>query len=117
MTVFYDDFYSNSLTISNASRFRGIFLGNFFGNFFWKFFSLKTYEPTVPAYVNQKKCKKGHQFNVNNYCRGLTKGFYHCAACLRDSAAFCFGIPEKPCLRANRAFRITVKNVSTQYQM
>jgi hypothetical protein len=79
MTVFYDDFYSNSLTISNAPRFRGIFLGNFFGNFFWKFFSLKTHEPTVPAYVNQKKCKKGHQFNVNNYCRGLIKGFYHCA--------------------------------------
>jgi hypothetical protein len=78
MTVFYDDFYSNSLTISNAPRFRGVFLGNFFGNFFWKFFSLKTHEPTVPAYVKQKKCKKGHQFNVNNYCRGLTKGFYHC---------------------------------------
>jgi hypothetical protein len=58
-----------------AEYFLEIFLEIFLG----KFFSLKTHKPTVPAYVNQKKCKKGHQFNVNNYCRGLTKGFYHCA--------------------------------------
>jgi hypothetical protein len=46
----------------------------------------------VPAYVNPKKCKKGHQFNVNNYCRGLTKGFYHCEPVFKDTDNMVFHV-------------------------
>jgi hypothetical protein len=42
----------------------------------WTTFPLYTYLPTAHVYVNQKKGVK------HNYCRGLTKGFYHCAAFL-----------------------------------
>jgi hypothetical protein len=42
----------------------------------WTTFPLYTYLPTVHVYVNQKKGVK------NNYCRGLTKGFYHCGIVL-----------------------------------
>jgi hypothetical protein len=47
----YDDFYSNSSTISNAPRFRRIF----FGNIFWKYFFLENVRAYCASICEPKK--------------------------------------------------------------